>query len=737
MICDTLVGMSATDAIPEEFLSPYDPKSVEREMYQKWENSGYFDPDQLPDSSGDVYTIIMPPPNASGSLHAGNALFVTLEDVMIRYNRMLGKRALWVPGFDHAGFETQAVYERVLAKEGKSRFDFSREELYQQIYTFAIENKGYVEEQLRKLGASCDWSRALFTLDDRVKEQVYATFEQLDKDGLLYRGLRSVHWCPKHQTGFSDLELEHEERKDPFYYFQYGPFVIGTVRPETKFGDKYLVVHPDDERYSEYAHGQTFEVDWINGPITATIIKDKAADPEQGSGAMTITPWHSTVDWEIAERHDLSSEQIIDERGKLLPIAQEFAGRRAVEARSDIVEKMREKGLLVRVDEEYTHTVPQCYKCGREIEPQLKKQWFIRMQPLAKRAKQAILSGDVSFVTERYKRIALSWLDDIQDWNISRQVVWGIPIPAKICTDCGHGMVAVSSAVSACPECGGSVEEDTDSFDTWFSSGQWPFIALGYPHGRYYRDGYPTAVMETGHDILFFWVLRMLMLGLYRTGTVPFRDIYLHGLIRDGKGQKMSKSKGNVVDPIAVGEEYGVDALRMAFLVGNAPGENMNFSLEKIGAYKKFANKLWNIARFVLAETQGYDPKAPFLPEDAAHVRACEAMLSDVTSAMDQYAYHLASEQLYQYIWHTFADTIIEESKEALQGDDSAARGSKQRMLLAIYLQCLRALHPFMPFVTEKIWQYMPKGESKQEELLLVERWPLVRVPFWKKLFSS
>ena len=704
------------------FLSPYNHIESEAAIYTLWEKSGYCNPDNLPGERKESYTIIMPPPNANGSLHAGHALFVTLQDMMTRYQRMRGKKALWLPGADHAGFETQVVYEKKLAKEKRSRFDMSRDELYAEILAFTEENKATMENQLRSLGASCDWSRMLFTLDDRVKEQVYATFKQLEKDGLLYRDLRSVHWCPKHQTGFSDLELEHQERKDPFYYFQYGPFVIGTVRPETKFADKYVVVHPDDERYKEYKHGQKIAVPWINGTIEATVIKDEAGDPEKGTGAMTITPWHSKVDWEIAQRHNLDVEQIIDERGKLLPIAGEFAGMPITEARGKIVEKLGKMGLLVKVDEDYEHSVAVCYKCGREIEPQLKKQWFVTMKPLAEKATVAINNGEVSFVTERHQRVALHWLSQIQDWNISRQIVWGIPIPAKICTQCDHGVVDIDDAVTQCPKCGGAVEQDPDTFDTWFSSGQWPFITLGYPDGEDYKQFYPTTMMETGNDILFFWVVRMLMLGLYRTGKVPFKEIYLHGLVRDSKGEKMSKSKGNVIDPTEVAKEYGTDAMRMAYIVGNVPGEHINFSLDKIRAYKKFANKVWNMGRFVLTETNDCVYTTDLTDTDTKYKNTFDTLLQEITNDMDHHRYHLAAEKLYHYIWHTFADSIIEESKDILSGDDANAKQSRQSLLLYLYTTSLKTLHPFMPFITETIWQHIPGGAYKDAEMLMIAR---------------
>ena len=396
-----------------------------------------------------------------------------------------------------------------------------------------------------------------------------------------------------------------------------------------------------------------------------------------------------------------------------------------MEARGKIVEKMGKMGLITRVDEEYAHSVSVCYKCGRDIEPQLKKQWFITMQPLAEKAAAAITGGKVSFVTERHQRVALHWLAQIQDWNISRQIVWGIPIPAKLCTQCGHGMVDVDDTITQCTQCGGAVEQDPDTFDTWFSSGQWPFVTLGYPDGEDYASFYPTNMMETGNDILFFWVVRMLMLGLYRTGTVPFKEVYLHGLVRDSKGEKMSKSKGNVIDPIEVTKEYGTDAVRMAYIVGNVPGEHINFSLDKIRGYKKFANKVWNIGRFVLTETADCTYTDSTTEQDKKHKVTFDTLLRDITGDMEQYRYHLAAEKLYHYIWHTLADDIIEESKTIFASENADAKHSRQSLLLYLYATSLKALHPFMPFITEVVWQHIPSGAYKTQDLLIVETWPV------------
>lgn len=709
--------------IPEIFLKPYDPVEHEANMYALWEESGFFNPDNLPGDRTEQFSIVMPPPNANGSLHAGHGLFVTIQDIMIRFERMRGKKTVWFPGADHAGFETQVVYEKKLQKEGRSRFQMTDEELYSEIWDFTQSNKDFMINQIKELGASCDWSRLLFTLDQRVVNIVHQTFKKLEEDNLLYRGARIVNWCPKHQTSLSNLEVDYQDRTSPFYYFQYGPFVIGTARPETKFGDKYVVMHPDDARYAEYKHGQTIELEWINGPITATIIKDEAGDPEIGTGAMTITPWHSTVDAEIAKRHNLDSEQIIDWRGKLLPITAEFEGMNITEARAKIVAKLDKKGLLVKVDEQYEHSVPCCFKCEREIEPQVREQWFVNMKPLAAQAVAAINSGELTFTTDRHERVFRDWMGKIEDWNISRQIAWGIKIPAKVCTECQHGMVDLENTITQCTKCQGVVVQDPDTFDTWFSSGQWPLAVTDFPDGKDFADFYPTSVMETGQDIIFFWVSRMVMLGLYRTGKSPFKKVYMHGMVLDKHGKKMSKSKGNVIAPSEIQEKYGTDALRMALVVNNAPGTNMNLDPDKVNAYKKFANKLWNITRFVLDNTGDYTTEVEHTPEDQAFEdEFLHPAVAQITTLMERDRYDLAGEKIYQFVWDHFASTVIEESKPLLEAG-GATRASRQRMLRHYLVTSVKLLHPFMPFVTETIWQELPQ-ELKDHDILMVAKWP-------------
>ena len=704
-----------------KFLSPYKHEETEGRINKLWLDSGYFNPDNLPQKDGRPFTIVMPPPNANGNLHAGHVLFITLEDIMTRYKRMCGYRALWIPGADHAGFETQVVYEKKLEKEGRSRFGMDREDLYREIYDFTLENKKNMEAQVRSLGASCDWSREKFTLDPDIVEKVQKTFVQMYEDDLIYRGKRTINWCPKHQTSLSDVETESLEEEAKLYYFQYGPFTIATARPETKFGDKYVVMHPEDPRYAKWKHGERLTVEWILGPIEATIIKDPAIDMSFGTGVMTITPWHSQIDFELAQKHGLDMEQIIDWRGKLLPIAGEFAGMRVAEAREKIVEKLASKGLVTKIDEHYHHVVKRCYKCNALIEPQVKDQWFVKMKPLAEIALAAVDRKEVRFIPDNFEKIFRYWMENTLDWNISRQIVWGIPIPAWFCDDCGTHKAHLSDAPPLCSTCGKKMRKDPDTFDTWFSSGQWPLLLTGYPDGKDYATHYPTDVMETGHDLIFKWVPRMVMFGLYLGKKAPFHTVYLHGLVNDAKGKKMSKSKGNVIDPLTLTKKYGTDALRMGLIVGNTPGSDLALQEDKIRAYKLFGNKLWNIARFILSAIEGEEISGNALNgKDEKIVKELAASARDITLDMEHYRFYLAAEKIYHYIWHTLADKIIEEAKGRLSSEDERERRSAQAMLFALLETSLTLLHPFMPFITEEIWQSLP-GERKP---LIITPWP-------------
>ncbi len=713
----------------EKFLKPYNHLEVEKNIYEEWLKSGYFNPDNLPKDllakNGKPFTIIMPPTNANGSLHAGHGLVMTIQDIIVRYKRMKGFKTLWLPGLDHAGFETQVVYEKKLEKEGRSRFEMEPKKLYEEILKFTLENSENIKTQIKSIGASCDWSRTKFTLDDDIVKTVYSTFKKLSDDDLLYRGKKIISWCPKHQTSFSDLEIKDEEKIEPYYYLKYGPFIISTSRPETKFGDKYVVMHPDDKRYVQYKHGDKFDTEWINGPITATIIKDSAIDMEFGTGVMTITPWHDPVDFEIALRHKLEKEQVIDERGKLLPIAGEFAGMGINKARPLIIEKLKTKGLVDKIDENYKHNIKTCYKCGTTIEPQIKSQWFVKMKPLALKALEKIKAGEVIYIPDQYEKITTHWLDNIIDWNISRQIVWGIPIPAKICDKCGTGIVDLENKEEKCKKCNGSLRKDTDTFDTWFSSGQWPFASLGYPDSNDFKTFYPTDIMETAGEIIFFWVSRMIMLGLYITGKIPFKTVYLHGLVLDAKGKKMSKSKGNVINPLDLTSKYGTDAFRMGLIIGNTPGTSLALSEDKIKGYKHFANKLWNITRFVLTSVEGENLDRTFVKwsdEDIKLNKELNSLLIDITSDIENFRLYMAGEKLYHYAWHCLADEILEQSKKVLKEGTIDEIKSRKQFLLYSLTTVLKALHPFIPYVTEEIWKDMPVANKK---MLMIEEWPV------------
>ncbi|MDO8573601.1 MAG: valine--tRNA ligase [Candidatus Daviesbacteria bacterium] len=682
----------------------YDQTKVEAKWYKFWEEKGFFKPEVNPD--GKPYTIILPPPNANGALHFGHAMY-TVEDILIRYHRMKGEASLWLPGSDHAGFETQVVFEKQLEKEGKSRFDFDRKTLYQMIWDFVQNNKGTMEGQLRKLGFSLDWSRQKFTLDPEIVKIVYKTFKQMFDAGLAYRGLRLVNYCTRHGTSFSDLEVLYEDRTTPLYYIKYGPLILATTRLETKFGDTAVAVHPGDSRYQKYI-GQTLDIETVLGPAKIKVIADKAVDPEFGTGVIKVTPAHAMVDFEIGERHDLEIRQVIGFDGKLNEKAGKFAGLRVKEARVAIAKEMLEKGLIEKIDENYQNRVGVCYKCGTVIEPLPMEQWFIKVATLAKQAVENVKKGEIKIYPKNWEVTYFHWLEKLKDWNISRQIVWGMQIPAWKNKKTGQWQVTEGEA----PD-GPDWEQDPDVFDTWFSSAQWPFATLQAGQPGDFDKFYPTSVMETGYDILPFWVIRMIMVGNFVTGKIPFKDVLLHGKILDPLGKKMSKSKGNVVDPIEIANQYGADALRMALMYGNAFGHDQALSHSKLQAMRNFTNKLWNIGRFII----------DFKPEDAASeiskheddqdiLNQLNKTTAAATKALDTYRFHDASGSLYEFIWHEFADKYIESTKNR--------RAEAQPVLEYVFRTCLELLHPFMPFITEELWQKLPH----KEESIMVSKWP-------------
>ena len=703
----------------ERLRKPYDPATTEPNMYRLWEESGFFNPDKLPSRHQEPFTIVMPPPNANGSLHAGHAVFVTIEDLIIRYQRMRGKKTLWLPGADHAGFETQVVYEKELEKQGRTRFGMDPDKLRAEILDFTLANKAFMENQLRQLGASCDWSREKFTLDPDIIETVYETFEELYREGLAYRGKRSVNWCTKHQTSLSELETIAEERADPLYYLRYGPFTVATVRPETKFGDTAIAVNPTDERYTEWI-GKEIEFQGLIGPVSLKIIADDYVDPAFGTGVVKITPAHDPNDFDIARRHQLPTLEVIDQYGKLNNRCGKYEGLTVLEARKNVVADLESAGLLEKVDSSYKHSVKLCYKCGRVLEPRILPQWFVTMGPLAESAIEAIEKNEIVFYPEHYKKIVLHWLRFIEDWNISRQIAWGIPIPAWYRHTSSEKSPDVF--VGKTPPADGKWIKDTDTFDTWFSSGQWPFATLGYPDKTDFKTFYPTQIMETAGEIIFFWVARMIMLGLYRTKKIPFNVVYLHGIVTAQDGHKMSKSKGNVLDPIVLAKKYGTDALRMSLIIGNTPGTTTTLYEEKIRGYKLFANKLWNIARFVLEHTPSSEENAPpYTENDTKRMEEFRGVIRDTTKDIDEYRFYLAGEKLYHYVWHTFADIILEESKVILKNGNEEAIRSRRTLLSQILIDTLKLLHPFMPFITEEIWSMLPASNGG---LLMIEPWP-------------
>ena len=710
---------------------PYNPQEIEQRIYQIWEKSGYFNPDNLPLKKGaKPFCIIMPPPNANEALHLGHALTIGLEDIMIRFNRMRGKKTLWLPGSDHAGFETQVVFEKKLEKEGKSRFDFDRDTLYKMIWDYVQGNKHMMESQVRALGASCDWSREKFTLDPQIVKIVHQTFKKLYDDGLVYRGKRVINWCPKHQTSFSELEVKYEEREGKLWHIKYplslgdGHIAVATTRPETMLGDTAVAVNPKDKRYKSLI-GKKVKLPLTDREIP--IVADSAVEIDFGTGAVKVTPAHDQTDFEIAGRHNLKILEVIGKNGKMTDLVPEnYRGLKTNEAREKIVADLTNQGLLKK-EESYKHSVGSCYKCGRTIEPMVSEQWFIKIKPLAEKAVAAVKKGQTKFVSKKYEKIFFHWMKILRDWNISRQIVWGIQIPAWYCQECKKITVTTGETPKGCSNCGSNnLEQEKDVFDTWFSSGQWPFATLMISDQNDFKTFYPTSVMETGWDILPFWVARMLMLGIYKTGKVPFGHVYLHGMIRDKDKQKMSKSKGNVINPFGVVEEHGADALRMSLIFGSGADSDQPFSEDKVIAQKRFANKIWNASKFILANL-GKDfktesaKKLKYSQKDKWILKELEKTVKKVTEDLDKFRFHEAAQSIYQFFWHKFCDKTIEDVKIRIKEKTKDAEAGKLT-LLTVLDNSLKLLHPFMPFITEEIYQKLPMKNKKK--CPMIEDWP-------------
>lgn len=686
----------------------FDYAQLEPEIYGFWEQNHCFE--ATLDTKKEPFCIIFPPPNANAELHLGHAMYV-YEDIMVRYNKLIGKSVLWVPGFDHAGFETQFVFEKHLKKQGKSRFNYDRETLYKMIWDFVEENKPKMRHQLKRLGFSFDWSKEQFTMNPQIVATVYKTFKKMFDDKLIYRKERLVNYCTNDGTSFSDLEVVYQERIDPLYYIKYGPFVLATVRPETKFGDTAVAVHPSDKRYQAYI-GKEIEVEGLLGPFKLKVVADEAVDPTFGTGVVKVTPAHDHTDYEIAMRHGIPLKQVIGFDGRLNDLTGPYKGMKVMEARKKVAEDMEKKGLIEKINENYTHRVGTCYKCGRVIEPLPLEQWFVNIRPLADKAKNLIEKDTITFFPKKYKRQAVQILDGYIDWNISRQIVWGIRIPAFRHTKTSEWIVETDPVKQAELIASGDYIQDTDTFDTWFSSGQWPFATLQNMGKEYFDYFYPTSVMETGHDILRAWVSRMIMLGHFRYPEqgreVPFKHVFLHGMVRDKHGQKMSKSKGNVVNPIEFMDKYGTDALRAALIFGTKDGGDTSISEEKVIGMRNFANKIWNIGRFLW---MGEHPEEGAMPvEGAAPPKkdSLKGLKKESQDILKKYKKHMAADQFskafdlsYHFLWHRFADFYIEELKDNIRSGDKETLS----ILKDVYLQMLVLLHPFIPFVTEAVWQ--------------------------------
>lgn len=717
----------ASPAILANELAPaYDPRAIEQGVYDWWDDQGYFAPK---DGDGKPFVTIMPPPNVSGVLHMGHVMFVTLEDIMARWHRMKGEPTLWLPGADHAGIAGQLAVEKVLAAEGITRHDLGREKFLERVWEFMDEYRPRIREQMRLLGASCDWSRFAFTMDPGPARAVRHTFKHLYDKGLIFRGERLISWCPRCQTALSDLEVKHEEVSSNLWHLAYPiegsdqSIVVATTRPETMLGDTAVVVHPDDERYGHLI-GKFAVLPILGRRIP--ILADSHVDASFGTGAVKVTPAHDPNDFEIAQRLDLPSINILNLDGTLNAAAGEYDGQPAEAVRKAIVARAESEGWLLATTP-HTHSVGHCDRCGTVVQPMMSKQWFVRMQDLAAPALAAANDGRITFVPERFKGVFDNWLENIHDWTISRQLWWGHRIPIWYCQQCGEVTASVEESLDACPACGGAVEQDPDVLDTWFSSGLWPFSTLGWPDDTPdLRRFYPGSVMETGYDIIFHWVARMVMLGQEMMGEVPFHTIYLHGLVRDIEGAKMSKTKGNVIDPIEITSEYGADAVRFTLVTQASPGNDSRLSVQRVEAGRNFGNKLWNATRFALrsigetpiemAPDGPARPTGNLSPADRWILSRLEDVTASSTRLLETYLFGEAGRQISDFIWTELCDTYIETAKVGLRRE-----GTRVPQVLAYVIErSLRLLHPFMPFITETLWQKVPHmGES-----IMVSAWP-------------
>ena len=713
----------------KELSKTYDPKDIEDRLYKKWEDNGYFHAEV--DRSKKPFTIVMPPPNITGQLHMGHALDNTMQDILIRYKRMQGYNALWIPGTDHAAISTEVKVTNQLKDEGIDKKELGREKFLERTWQWKEEYGGTITSQLKKMGVSCDWDRERFTMDEGCYEAVEKVFLNLHKKGFIYRGSRIINWCPVFKTSLSDAEVEHEEQDGFFWHIKY-PIVgtdrfleIATTRPETLLGDTAIAVHPDDERYKDIV-GKMCKLPLTDREIP--IVADYYVDKEFGTGAVKITPAHDPNDFEVGKRHNLPELNIMNDDATINEkYGGKYAGMDRYEARKAMVEDLKEQGYLVKVVP-HSHNVGTHDRCHTTVEPMIKQQWFVKMEELAKPAIEAIKNGELKFVPERFDKIYLHWLENIRDWCISRQIWWGHRIPAYYCQDCGEVVVA-SEAPEKCPHCGCThFKQDEDTLDTWFSSALWPFSTLGWPHETEDLDYfYPTNVLVTGYDIIFFWVIRMVFSGYAHTGKAPFNTVLIHGLVRDSQGRKMSKSLGNGIDPLDIIDQYGADALRMTLITGNAPGNDMRFYNERVEASRNFANKVWNASRYILINMEGKEitePQAEDLgPADRWILSACNNVVKDVTENLDKFELGIALSKIYDFIWDEFCDWYIELSKYAIYHADENPKSANAALwtLKKVLGDALKLLHPYMPFVTEEIYSKL----VPEEESLMMSSWPV------------
>jgi len=710
----------------KELAKTYDPKGIEDRLYKKWEDNGYFhakvDRDKKP------FTIVMPPPNITGQLHMGHALDNTLQDILIRYKRMQGYSALWLPGTDHASIATEAKIVETMREEGISKEDIGREGFLKRAWDWKAEYGGRIVSQLKKIGSSADWERERFTMDEGCSKAVKEVFVKLYDKGLIYRGKRMINWCPKCCTSISDAEVEYEEQAGHFWHLRYpladgsGYIQMATTRPETMLGDTAVAVNPNDDRYKDMV-GKTVILPIVHREIP--IIADDYVEMEFGTGVVKITPAHDPNDFEVGLRHNLEVINVMTDDAKIVEDYPKYAGMDRYEAREAIVKDLEEEGALVKI-EDYSHNVGTCYRCGTTIEPKVSKQWFVKMKPLAGPAIEAVKKGDTGFVPEHFEKTYFHWLENIRDWCISRQLWWGHQIPAFYCDDCGEMVVSKENTVT-CPKCGKAMRQDPDTLDTWFSSALWPFSTLGWPEKtKELEYFYPTSVLVTGYDIIPFWVMRMMFSGLEQTGEVPFDTVLIHGLVRDSQGRKMSKSLGNGIDPLEVIDKYGADALRLTLITGNAPGNDMRFYWERVEASRNFANKVWNASRFILMNLEGTKVTKPEIselaPEDKWILSAVNTLAKEVTENMDHFDLGIAVQKVYDFIWDEFCDWYIEIAKIRTykKEENPAAANAALWTLRTVLTQALKLLHPYMPFLTEEIYCTL----NPEEETIMLSAWP-------------